>query len=525
MDFHGSANEASAVAKQQEVPNDILTAEGLESPHGLSRSSLASHILRGTALYGIANLGDKVVSFFILIPLYARFLSPAAYGIIALSDSAAQFFVRLFSLSLDDSMRRLYYDHAHDPAVVRRYVSSVLWSVLGTVVIMAGVSLSLGPWLVTRFLPQTQLPFYPYVAFSLGGAIGAYLLLYRQILHQVRMEPGKYVVLSLVSFALTAGFAIVFVVLLRWGAFGMLLGRLTAGLIIATITLIGLRHWLGGGWEWPFVKETIVLSLPLIPLYLTNYGLDMADRFILALYRPVTEVGIYSLAYTFGKGMYLVSVSVSQAWSPLFFDLARGGDREKTRIGRLASSIGLLLIWIALAGTCLASLFVHLFLDARYHSAASVIPLIIASFLFQSFYGIFILSALQAKKTVYMLVSSAGAFLSNVALNFGLDGRWGMHGAAYANLFSYLVVATLMYFFAQKLFPVPYERAKLLVALCTYLCALALTQINVARAFATPALIASFLLGTTILLMIAGRDRAVLLQYLRRTIPFAGFAG
>jgi O-antigen/teichoic acid export membrane protein len=49
----------------------------------------------------------------------------------------------------------------------------------------------------------------------------------------------------------------------------------------------------------------------------------LADRFILAHYRDLSEVGIYSLAYSLGMVMFLVTRSLSQAWLPMFFELAR----------------------------------------------------------------------------------------------------------------------------------------------------------------------------------------------------------
>jgi O-antigen/teichoic acid export membrane protein len=443
-----------------------------------SGKSLSGKLVRGSALYALANIGDKVISFFVLVPLYAKFLTPSAYGIIALSDSIGQFIVRGLGLSLDDSLRRLYFQYIDSAEELKAYVSSVLWSVLGTIGLMLVFSFTVVPAIMHRFVPNFEVPFYPYIALSVGAAIGLHVLLYRQTLYQVESAPGKYLAVSATSFLLTVSFAVTYLVIFRMGAYGMLLAKLLAAVGIAGICLYLMRRWFSGGWKWHYLRETLLLSFPLIPHYLTGYGLDVADRFILARYRSIAEVGVYSLAYTIGKSMYMVGLSVCQAWSPTFFALARHGDASKDRLGRLTSMIAIFLTWIAVTGSLAVEVFVVQFLDARYRGAAQVAPWIVGSFLFQGLYALSMLSAMQAKRSIFLFASSSGAFAVNILLNFVLVPRYGMYGSAYANMIAFIVIAVLMYFFAQRLFHVPYRMGRISAALFVYLCVLGVTQWN-----------------------------------------------
>jgi O-antigen/teichoic acid export membrane protein len=479
---------------------------------------------RGSVLYAIANTGDKLISFFVLVPLYARYLSPAAYGLIGLSDSFAQLIVRVFGFSLDDGLRRLYFQYIDQPEKLRTYVSTVLWTALGTVGLMLLLAFTLVPRLMARFAPGFDVPFYPYIALSVGGAVGLYVVLYRQTLYQVQSLPVKYLAVSAVSFLFTVIGAVTFVVFLHKGAYGMLLGKLLAAVLAAMVSLVLMRHWLAGGWKWEHLHETLLLSLPLIPHYLTNYGLDVADRFILARYRPIAEVGLYSLAYTFGKSMYIAGLSVHQAWSPTFFSIARHGSAGNARLGRMASMIAIMLTWIALTGTLAAQIFIGRFLDARYYPAARLVPWIIASFLFQAIYALSMLSAMQAKRTVFLFAASAGAFAVNVALNFLLVPRYGMYGSAYANLAAFLVIAVLMYIFGQRLFHIPYQRIRVAGALAVYFLALAVTQWK----FPWPRALVNFvaiLIGTALLYLLSGANPTVVRETLRRKERVVGEVG
>jgi O-antigen/teichoic acid export membrane protein len=155
------------------------------------------------------------------------------------------------------------------------------------------------------------------------------------------------------------------------------------------------------------------------------------------------------------------------------------------------------------------------FLDARYHAAARVVPWIIGSFLFQGMYALSMLSAMQAKRTIFLLASSSGAFAINVILNFVLAPRWGMYGSAYANFIAFVVIAVLMYFFAQRLFHVPYRMARVLGALAVYCFALAVTQCTLPW----PRIIVNsvvFLICTALLYQLSGHNMDAVKAILRR---------
>src|SRR5207249_3977473 len=128
-------------------------------------------------------------------------------------------------------------------------------------------------------------------------------------------------------------------------------------------------------------------------------GLVVADRFILERYRSLDEVGLYSLAYTLGMVMYLVSLSIAQAWQTIYFDTARAGDvTGRSMLGRLSSSLAIFLSAIAFIGVLIAPELTSV-LDARYRAVGRLIPWIIGGYLLHALFGLFHLSALQGKRT------------------------------------------------------------------------------------------------------------------------------
>ena len=189
-------------------------------------------------------------------------------------------------------------------------------------------------------------------------------------------------------------------------------------------------------------------------------------------------MGVYSVAYTFGMVMYLVTASISQAWSPLFYDVARGGREGQRMLGRLFSGLSLLLVTIAVFGSLIAQDVVSHFLDQRYSSAGRLIPWIIAGYLFHALYGILQPSLLQARRVGFLWVVSCVALVVNVGLNFLWIPRWGMYGAAYATMVAYVIEAALLYVYAQRVYPLVFSRIRLAAALAVFGGVLWVTQVH-----------------------------------------------
>jgi O-antigen/teichoic acid export membrane protein len=255
----------------------------------------------------------------------------------------------------------------------------------------------------------------------------------------------------------------------------------------------------------------------LIPHLVMASGLVVADRFILQHYRNLSEVGVYSLAYTFGMVMYLVTQSLSQAWLPMFFELASDHEKNRERLGHICSWLTVLLAAIASIGILLSPIFIHITLDSRYQPAANIVPLVVLGYLFHALFSLFDLSILQAKRTASVFSISLLAFAVNMALNFAAIPRWGIYGAAWATAIAYMVEAVGAFFLAQRSFSLPYKVPEMLAATAVASGALWMTQLHWAPGWGNLVLISSLLLALGLLILIGKRDLLNLLAAMRST--------
>jgi O-antigen/teichoic acid export membrane protein len=104
------------------------------------------------------------------------------------------------------------------------------------------------------------------------------------------------------------------------------------------------------------------------------------------------------------------------------------------------------------------------FFPAAYHSAELIIPIISESLVFYGVYYIFMAGANVTRRTWLAAVFTTTAALLNIGLNVAFIPLWGSFGAAAATLLSYMAMALLAYLVNQRIYPVPFEIVRFLVA-------------------------------------------------------------
>lgn len=437
--------------------------------------SVLGQLAQSFAIYGSANFAIRAFNF-LLIVIYAHFLRPSDYGTIYLAEIVASFLAIPAGLSIDSALERLYFQPNQDSEVRRSLLGSAIRFGFCWMAIFVSLALAFG-WMFQANLPlHTQTPFYPYIALAILTAAASKGIQYRLAIYQISGRRRSYVILSLVLALLTATCCAYWVILRRCGAVGMLEGKLLAAGIMLLVATWSMRSYLMVRFSWKFVRQSLSFGLPLIPHLIMASALVVADRLILAHYRNLSEVGIYSLAYSFGMVMYLVTDSLSQAWLPLFFGLAGKGGESRLVLGRVSSGLAVFLAGIACLGMLLSPIFVHTALDERYREAARIVPLVIMGYLFHALFSLFHLSILHAKRTASVFAISLLAFLANLALNLLMIPRWGMYGAAWATTVAYGIEAVGACALAQRFFALPYRVAEILSSVAIAGAAVGLTQ-------------------------------------------------
>jgi len=153
------------------------------------------------------------------------------------------------------------------------------------------------------------------------------------------------------------------------------------------------------------------------------------------------SAGLYSLAYNVGMLMLLFIYSITPALLPDFFKLVN--NKEYNRLDVLFEKIFLIVTTVALGLILFAREIVIILADEKFHSALSVVPIVVIGYVFYGMYIVYGMYAGYKKKTIFASIITLTGGISNIILNAIFLPKYGYIAAAYTTVFSYFIMFLL----------------------------------------------------------------------------------
>lgn len=400
-------------------------------------------MFKSSIIYLLSTLLNRMVPL-LLLPVLTRYLTPAEFGTVALIQVFLTFFQSLFG-SLNINISRNYFSME-----TQKFASYM------TAVLVALFLLFLGTTLLSFLYLAIELPLFGLsenwlLAMPILSCMSMANLLN---LTMLRTEERAYTYAAwevsngILSLILTLALLLIFQ--LGWAAraYGIVIPMVLYGVL--GVIAFSKRSMLPLHFDWLDVKETLSITMILIPHTLSNFVVSLIDRIFIKEMMGVDQVGIYTIGYQFGTLTMFITVAFLKAWQPWFFrKIASNSIEDRGEIARNTwIYLGVLIIGSFLY-LLLADFALPFIVDERYWEAESVLlPLVMASAAFGA-YQIFFPYLVHLKLTKLLAIATPIAALINVILNFILIPKFGIVGAAYATLcayiFSFLFVASISF--------------------------------------------------------------------------------
>jgi len=428
-------------------------------------SEIKSLILK-SIIYGSGSLFLKAVSFF-LLPIYTRLLDPSDYGVWALSNVVSSVVSIFISFSIHGFVPVVYF-HSSSENERREGIGTIFV----TVVLVGGlVSLlldQLGSYLFSFVI--RDVPFHPYLRiaiwttyFNSCGIIPLRLL-------QMQERSLTYVLLTVSGSILQTGLSL-FLALHLGGVNGLLIGYLIASLIMLMLYLTVVFKDISLAFKKHIFCQAMVFSAPLILHELSGWILELSDRVILQWYVSLDQVGIYSLAYSYGSLMSLVAYSINIAWVPMLFRVdAEKKDNLPVRLGQLGTYFALILCLVGAFLGLMARPIITMMTSPLYHKASEIAPWIVLGLLLSGLYYFPVNFLFLRKKTVVISLVMILTSLINISLNFWMVPLHGAIAAAWTTCISYGVMLILICLFSFAEYPIVYEYRRLSIVFAVSFC-------------------------------------------------------
>ncbi|HET9938290.1 MAG TPA: oligosaccharide flippase family protein [Gaiella sp.] len=436
--------DASVPTRPTPVPGPQAMPAGL----GAQLRRLGRH----SAIYGIGGLVSRVIAV-LLLPLYTRYLSPTDYGQIETLLALTTVMGLVLRAGITSAFFRFYFDETDDDGR-RRVLRTSFWFTMG------GATLGLALLLLFAE-PLSSLLFGTTDAADLVRAAGVALwatVNYEQLTALFRVEERSvaFVCASLANIFLTIGLTLLLVVVYEQGPLGVIVGNFS-GTLIVYLSLLGYRReQLGLEFDRGLLREMNRFGIPLVPTALFLWVTNFSDRFFLVKLADVAEAGVYSVGVRIASAMVLLLTAFRTAW-PAFAYSIRDEREARQTYAYVLTYLTVITAWVALALSVLAPWLVELLADEAFAEASDVVGPLAFSTVAYAAYIVVAIGVGRARRTQFNWVVTAIAAAVNVALNLALIPAYGMVGAAIATVAAYGSMAIGMGWWAQHIYPVPYQ--------------------------------------------------------------------
>jgi O-antigen/teichoic acid export membrane protein len=204
-------------------------------------------------------------------------------------------------------------------------------------------------------------------------------------------------------------------------------------------------------------------GLPLVPTALFLWVTNFSDRFFLVKLADVAEAGLYSVGVRVASAMVLLLTAFRMAW-PAFAYSIRDDTEARRTYAYVLSYLTVVTAWVALGLTLLSPWLVDLLAAAAFAESSRVVGPLAFSTVAYAAYIVFAIGVGRSRRTQFNWVVTGVAAAVNLALNLALIPHYGMMGAAVATLAAYSAMAVGMAWWAQRVYPVPYQWRRVVTA-------------------------------------------------------------
>ena len=344
-----------------------------------NQSSLYSTIVRGSSVYGIALLVQRLMGF-VMLPVYTRYLTPEDYGILELLDLSMVICGMLLGQHFCAGLA-FYYSRGTTSTERNQLVSTSVLTAIGIGVagasIMTGVAPYLGLWLFesNSYTGYVYLTFWTFT-FLVPLETSLFVL-------RVLDRQKSFVFISLSRLLAAAFLSCYYLIVLNKGLWGFLCSNLIATASFAALATVEVLRQSGWRYDRRVLGRLMNWAVPVTLSEAAMFSIHYADRFVLNRYVGLHSLGLYSLAYKFGMLVSYIQAAFQMYWSAHMYEVLKREDREMI-FSRLFTYL------IAIMSTCVVAIvlfarpLLELLTTVTFVPASAMIPWIAGAYVLRA---------------------------------------------------------------------------------------------------------------------------------------------
>lgn len=421
------------------------------------------NLLKGTLVYTLSNVITKAGSI-VFLPIMTRILTVDEYGIIGSLSPITVFFTVILGFGLYNAQMKKYIVLKDDEKELGSYLFSTNFLLI--VVNVLFLLFLLTPFSAQIFAKIPGLDKISYNPLIILSIVIAVVNVFNTLaITFFRMQKKYFLVAvgSLISFFSNYLLAIYFISKLKLGALGYILANLIAVVILFLFYAKGYIGKFRTPLKKVYVKYAVINGFPLVFIELTDQVVNLSDRLILLMFLDLKVVGYYTLAYTGGRVLSVVTGSFINSWTPEFYEIMSKNSKAKSVTKVLEEFIAILTI-VCIFAQVFSPEIIKLIFPVKFYDSIEFIPVILPAVVIQAFYCLDYFFHFH-EDSWYIIFFTFFCMIFNLVFNLLLVPRYGAIIAAWTTLVAFLLRAVLEMIVIRRKYSVSFNYKKLLLYL------------------------------------------------------------
>ncbi len=424
------------------------------------------NLLKGTAVYSLSNIVTKLGSL-IFLPIITRLLTKEEFGIVGTLGPVATLFGVILGLGLYNAQMKKYIDLKDDEKELGSYMfSTALIVIVFNIGMYIFLFTPLARKLFSYVIDLNIVSYNPLILITVMIASINALNTLATTLFRMKKMYMKVAVGSLISVFTTYILMIFFIKNLKMSVLGYQSANLIA---VFLLLLYYFKDYFGKFTlkvKEAYIKYSIRNGLPLIFIELTDQIVNFSDRILIAKFSSFNQAGDYTLAYTGGQVLSVVTSSFINSWTPEFYE-AMKTDKNNPRITGSLENFLALISFVCVIAQLFAPEGIKLIFPASYSASINPVPVILAGVVVRSLICLDYFFHFH-EDSIYIFYFSVCALILNLSANLLLIPRYPQYGmliASWTTLAAFLMRIIIELVIIEKKYKIIFNYKKLLLYL------------------------------------------------------------
>ena len=387
-------------------------------------------LLNNTKIVSIGKIATQLITF-LLLPVYTAVLTKEEYGVVDLLNTLVNLVFPIITLQIEQGVFRYLVDYREEKNKQKEVITSVFRFIIRQLIVYIIIFLIFSRWINN-----------PYKYFLVANIL---VTMFTSILLQICRGLGdnkKYAFGSFLVGAFTVILNVLFIVVFKWGAYGMLSATFCANLISILYLIFSKKIYKyieQKKYNKNLLRELLKYSIPLVPNIISWWIVDASDRSLISFFLGIGQNGIYSAANKFSA----VFMTVYNIFNITWTESASININSKEKDEFFNKIFDFTIRFFGTASLVIIATMPGVFsilINKKFAEAYNQIPILMIAAIFNVLVS-FIGSIYVAKKaTKEIAKTSIGAAIINVIINVILIKHIGLYAASISTLIAYMLM-------------------------------------------------------------------------------------